>query len=336
MAKKILAAIFLFIVLFSSFIVTMPILIFSNEFSDFGKIDNFDSYYYTSSNVSTTEKLNLDIIKGEVKIKYVDPSYDYSVKIDVYVEIAGAKVLGNSYLDYFDVIWENYSSPLNFTMLYKSGIDPIEASSLIKNISIVVLLKEDMIFDINTDLKEGNININIPFGVSTNNIKVNVERGNIVFDFIYCVIGGNISGSVNVGNIIFRLYDVQYTRNCFWNLTLGNGDMLIDIIQDKDIGANITGSGEINTGELRVLYKDYNPNVGALFIFHSLFGEMGIVEGFREGENEIDEEQWWLSRFLFYSYGFPGLNYYNISLYRPNNPPDSGYVYNLLNTNNTI
>ena len=337
MAKKVIVIIVLTVIFFISSILIVPIVILSEMYFNSDFIDKRIFYYYTPSNFSTHEELNLNINRSNVNIRYVDPSYHFSVKIEVHFEISGANVLGKSYSDYFNIEWENSSSPLNFSMVYKPGIDPLEVSSLLNNVSINVFLRSDIVFDINTEIDEGNVDLLVNFMVLINNIDVNIERGNIAFNFIYCVIGGNITGSVNVGDIIFRLHDVQYTRNCFWNLTLGNGDMLFDIIQYKDIGANITGVGEINIGELRVLYNDYNPNVGALFIFHNAFGtNNNIWEGFKEPENEIDENQWWLSRFLFYSNGFPGLNYYNVSLYRPNNPPDSGYVYNLLNTNNTI
>ncbi|NHJ22338.1 MAG: hypothetical protein EAX91_15440 [Candidatus Lokiarchaeota archaeon] len=337
MKKKAIFAIILTIIVFFSGLFTIPISILTEKFFDYGLINETRSFYYSPINTNNTKELNLNIAKSEVVIKYIHPPNAYAAKIEVFFEISGANALGKSYQTYFNIIWENSSSTLNFTLVYKAGIDPIEAISLFSNISIIISLRADVTFDINAIINEGNFDLSIPFMVPINNINVNLDIGNIDLNYVSCIIGGNITGKVRLGNINFMAYNVQFTRNTAWNLTIDKGDLLFDITQYKDIGANVTGVGEINIGELRVLYKDYNPDIGALFIFYHMFNvDEDYVEGFNILPPDIDESQWWLTRFLLYTFDFPGLNYYNISLYKLSSNPDAQYVYNLLNTNSTI
>ena len=338
MKKKAIIAIILTILVFFGLLFTIPISILTENFSDYGLINETRSFYYIPNNTNKTKELNLNIARSEVVVKYIHPPNAYAAKIDVYFEISGANALGKSYQDYFDIVWENSSSTLNFTLAYKSGIDQLEAISLFSNISIIIKLRSDVTFNINADIEEGNFDLLIPFMVPINNVNVNLDFGNIDMNYLSCTIGGNITGKVRLGNINLVAHNIQFTRNSAWNLTIDRGDLLIDITHDKfqykDIGANMTGVGEINIGELRVLYNDYNPDVGALFIFYNMFTpDLDYIQGFNE-DHEVDVDQWWLSRYLFYSFDFPGLNYYNISLYKLN--LDAEYVYNLLNTNTTI
>lgn len=336
MEKKNIVLIIVTELIFFSLLFTAPTLILSVNFYNYGSIDETSSYYYTSSNFSAYEELNLDIDAGDVNIRYVDVSNEFSVKIEAHFGISGANVQEKSYLDYFNLLWENKSSLLNFSLTYKSDLELIDVLPLLKNISVVVLIREDAIIDINSMISNGNFDIVVPFMVNINNVNVTVDRGNIIFMFMYCVIRGNVTGTVDIGNIDFKVYDIEYARNCVWSLTTRIGDLLVDIIQSKDIGANITGTGEVNIGELRVLYKDYNYNVGALFTFHQMYNyNADLLDGFQEPINEIDESKWWVSRYLFYSNDFPALNHYNITLNRPNTE-DSTYIYNLSNVNTTI
>ena len=70
---------------------------------------------------------------------------------------------------------------------------------------------------------------------------------------------------VDEGNIDFRTYDAKYTQNSNWNFTLDAGDLTIIISQNRDLGANITGTAKINEGNVLVLYEDNNPNIGVRF-----------------------------------------------------------------------
>jgi hypothetical protein len=337
MVKKIVALIVLTVVISFSLILSMPILILSETFSNYDSIDKTLSYYYTSSNTSSSTELNLLMDRSQVEVVYIDSSNDYSAKIEIHLELSGANVQGKSYLDYFNIVWQNESSQLNFTMVYNPSMDPNDILLLLKDISTVVYLRQDAVFNINAVIDEGKFDLLVPFMVTIENVNVNLDKGDIFFNFFFCQIGGNITGTVRTGNIDFIVKDVQYTQNGIWNLTIDNGDLLFDVFQQIDIGANITGSGQINVGELRVYYKDSNPRVGALFTFHNKFspGEPEDFEGFHE-DYEINEDFWWLSRFFYYSSDFPSSNYYNISLYKLSPNPYAEYFFNLLNTNTTI
>jgi len=138
---------------------------------------------------------------------------------------------------------------------------------LIKDVSIIVNLRKDIIFDINTNLIEGNYEITVPWTVSIGNIYTNVSNGNIFYDFEYSSIQGNITGITNNGDLELKSYDVEYTQNGNWLLISTGGYMNIEIYQYKEMGANITGTAII--GALNLKYIDNSFNIGALFTFPS-------------------------------------------------------------------
>ncbi|MFW9829557.1 MAG: hypothetical protein ACFFEY_18430, partial [Candidatus Thorarchaeota archaeon] len=177
---------------------------------------------------------------------------------------------GKSHIDYFDILWQNTSTIVNFTMELKKGIKQGDILSLIKNVDIIVALKADVLYDINTmvDIR-GSSKATIPLGVSVGNIITNLMKGNIQYDFFYCILEGNISGIIqNTGDIKVRSYDVEYTQNCNWSLYTNDGDVYIEISQNKATNANVTGNITIITGNYLLTYRDNTAEVGAYFILH--------------------------------------------------------------------
>lgn len=327
MAKKAIAVIILTVVFFFSLIFTIPIVILSDNFSNYARVDDSRSFYYAPSNSSTTEELNLKIDRSEVEIKYVYPPYDFVVKIDVYFEISGANALGKSYLDYFNILWENGSSPLNFTMEYKSGIDPLEASSLFKNISIVVFLRADVIFDINTEMEDGDIDIRVPFMVPINDVKVNNTYGNTFLDFTNCIISGTITGISSSGDLELNIDNTKYTQNNNWTLTTKSGDIIIFIThknQGDEMGANITSNTKTNSGDIIMIYYDNIPDIGAVFTFYNTTTGDGVYAGFGQ---EIEHDPLFIR---YISDDSPAIFNYNISFFKPDLV--RRYSFNLTNT----
>ncbi|KKL62596.1 hypothetical protein LCGC14_2183630 [marine sediment metagenome] len=266
MANKNILVVFLIAFLGISLIVTIPIFTLSSQLSTYDVMDETDdSFIYAPSNSSPIEKLNIYAERGDVEIKYVSPLVNYFAKIIVIIAMSGEGIAGKSYLDYFSVDWENTSTITTFSMELKSELEQMEVLSLIKNIIIIAYLRADIVFDITVTVIEGNIDLNVPFGVIINNIKLNINTGNIFYDFNYCIIEGNITGIVNEGNIGLKTYNAKYTQKSNWNFTLDAGDLTINISQNRDLGANISGTAKINEGNVLVLYEDNSPNIGARF-----------------------------------------------------------------------
>ena len=320
MANKSIIAIVVIVFVGISLIVTIPILILSSGLSNYGMIDEFLTYKYAPNNSSPIENLNINAEVGDIEIKFVDPPVDNLAMIEVNIEMVGQNVAGKSYLDYFIVVWENTSTSPTFRMELKSDVDQLEVLSLIKNVAIFVTLRADIIYDITATVIRGNVDLIVPFGVSCNNIEINIStKGNILFDVTNCFLGGNITGIINEGNIDLKAHNVEYARNSIWTLITELGDITIDIIQYKDLGANITGNATVFTeGSLYLYYKDNKPSVGARFILlRQATGGM-----FRDffGDNTIGFEKSYLPQgrgSVYTSYDFPATNCYNLSLESP-------------------
>jgi len=131
-------------------LIIIPISILSIHFtlSGYDDIDKQLTYPYYSNNSSEIQALDLDIEVGDIEVRYIDPSVDYLVKVEVNIEISGTNIAGKSYKDFFDITpeLENRNSTVNFTIeiISDDWFDP----SLRKNVNTVVNIRKDVVLDI--------------------------------------------------------------------------------------------------------------------------------------------------------------------------------------------
>ncbi|MFX1414640.1 MAG: hypothetical protein ACFFA2_12495, partial [Promethearchaeota archaeon] len=52
--------------------------------------------------------------------------------------------------------------------------------------------------------------------------------------------------------------------NSSWDINIREGNIDIEVLQYRDIGANITGIFKVNNGEIFVLYEDSSADIGAM------------------------------------------------------------------------
>ena len=280
--KGILIIIATGIISLSFIISTIPIQFISHQLSTYDTINEELNFPYSPSSPSSIETLELNVDVGNVEIVYVSPPVNYHAKIDVSIEMSGQNIPGKSYLDYFNIVWQDSSSQANFTfeLLSESWFDRSIWST--KNVNIVVNIRKDIVFDIIATVNEGDIRVTVPWASSFKNLLVKVTNGDIFYDFKYCTIEGNIIGIINTGNLTLETYNVQYTLNNILNLSTQYGDIDIEITQEIEMGANITGSVALPAGDLKLIYKDDNSNIGALFKFLGTGLFFPATEGFKE------------------------------------------------------
>ncbi|MFX0036874.1 MAG: hypothetical protein ACFE9I_14690 [Candidatus Hermodarchaeota archaeon] len=250
-------------------IVSIPSLVIFAEFANFNRIDESLTYTYSSTTPPIKKELNLNADVGTIDIRYTTQPVDYLVRVDVNIEMAGPNLNGKSYLDFFNIGWDNFTSPVNFTLEFIS--DMLEDfSNLHKaNIIINIMLRTDIIFDINTSIIEGAIELANLRSITVNSLFLSVDKGDINCDFNHCTIEGNITGIVNYGNITLKSYNNQFTQNSKLTLINELGNTSIDIYQYEEFGANITGTASTKTGIIHLIYKDDSPNIGAQFILYN-------------------------------------------------------------------
>jgi hypothetical protein len=245
--------------------------------------------------------------------------------------MSGPGLGGKDCLDFFTINTGNLTeSPIDFSMKILPDISYLKLNTLVRNISILVTLRKDIIFNISTVVTQGNINCFVPFNVQVNNLNANITHGDILFDLTNCILEGNITGIGNHSNIELKTYDIQCTRDSLWYLKNGVGEVKFDIYQSIEMGANITAIAELDTAEAlgRVFYNDFSSNIGAtLYLFHwnDYFPASCTWDGF----DYIDIDTLPEKSFIFTSFDFPTLNNYNISFYRNNLEAWLPYFWNL-------
>ncbi|MHA2325477.1 MAG: hypothetical protein ACXACB_08755, partial [Promethearchaeota archaeon] len=275
------------IISFSLIIGIIPIMFLLDHLSTYGTISESRFFEYTPDSPSSNGTLNLNVDVGNIQINYIPPPVDYHVKIDVNFELTGSHLAGKTYLDFFNISMPPKGSMANFTLELKSDdwFDPIKWFT--KNVSIVVNVRKDIVLDIIANVKEGNVEITVPWAVSIHNLLINISKGNIFYDFNYCIlegnitgivdngsifydfnhctIDGNLNGTVQTGNMNVSTYNVKYTQNRPWDFRIDTGDFAIYINQNENIGTNITGIAKLNNGEAFFCYEDNSPDIGATF-----------------------------------------------------------------------
>lgn len=265
MSKKNIIAIVPLLIIGISLIIVMPIQVLFFRLSSYGIIDNPDPFFYTPSSPSTVEMLYLNIERGDVEIRYAEPPVDFYARIEVFIDMMGANLAGKSYQDFFDIIWQNNASPVSFTMRLKSNVDDSEVLPLIQDIKIVVILRADVIFGISAVVDCGDIDLITQYMVTIKSVDANTSDGDIFYDMNHCILQGDLSANADNGDTKLLVKNIQCTQNMIWNFTAQNGEMVVGIYQNNDIGFNITGSATIRA--LNLTYIDKNANIGALFTF---------------------------------------------------------------------
>ncbi|MFX1326636.1 MAG: hypothetical protein ACFE91_00640 [Promethearchaeota archaeon] len=265
MAKKSIITIAIISIIVVIIIITIPVTILLIGYSDYGRIDEIITYKYSTSTPSSNEKLNIYSDIGKVDIKYTHQPVNYFLKLEVNIKMSGSGLNEKSHLDFFNIVWQNTSSPINFTMELISDILLDSSKFFIRNISIAVTIRSDIVFDINTTVNEGTIKITVPSGVYMNNLSINLTKGIVFYDFYGCIIMGNITGVINLGNFELKSFNIRYMQNSNWNFTINNGNFDIYISQYIDLEANITGKVIMNGGILNLNYDDKSANIGAKF-----------------------------------------------------------------------
>ncbi|MGB5910796.1 MAG: hypothetical protein WBH31_06335 [Promethearchaeia archaeon] len=314
MANKITLVITIIIIFGMSLIISIPIFIISTTLAPYGIIEESIPFYYNPSNSSFMKELNINTDIGEIEIRYTYEPVDYSARVELNIGMIGSGLAEKSYSDYFNVVWENASGSVNFTVEFKASIDQNELLSLINYFDINVALKAEVICDINVIVNvQGGVNIVVPWGISIGSILTNISNGDIQFDLSNCIVDGNITGFIQIeGDLELISNNVQYIHNNAWSLNTRVGDIVLEIIQNVDINGNISGTITHEQGYISFKYQDNRMNNGAYFTVYYYEADLTL-------SNEIDESVGFYSDHsdeqpivYLWCYDYPSKNNYNL------------------------
>jgi hypothetical protein len=322
MTNKAIKLIIIIVIICFSLIFSLPIVILSTTLAPYGKIFRSISFYYEPLNPSFMKELNINADLGNIDINYIAEPVGYCAKLDMNIEMIGSDLAGKSYIDYLDIIWENSSGIINFTLKLKENIDQAKILSLIKDIYIKITINANVICDISVILNiEGSVDVKVPWRISIGDILVNISKGEINYYFSNCIIAGEITGIIeDLGSIIIEMNDVEYINNSLWTLNANLGNVAIEINQHNTMGANVTGTIGTNIGNYRLAYLDNNVDVGAQFILFAnqndvpLHQKLTEIVGFDEPELDVVDG---IDIYKLNSNDYPALNNYNLSFNLP-------------------
>jgi hypothetical protein len=319
MARRKIAAISIMIVYGFSIFISIPIILISFGYSPYNNIGYQSPPIDEVFNTSKVVDLNLNIDIGDVDIHYTYSPVDYHMRININIDMIGQNIPEKDHTDYFSIEWEKINNSFTFSMELVPNSGYNNTFWIRNEVNIIVSLNPIILFNINSKINViGDFNLQVLGGITVNNINLYTERGNNRLEFSFCNIGGNISGKSGAGDIEFHLINVEYSRNCAWNLTTYSGglhisDILISITQNIAMGANITGTAITKLGDITLYYTDNIPDVGANFTFYRRVPQ-GPSEGFQY-YSEVDIDKWWQACHFYYSYDYPAIGNYNISCY---------------------
>ncbi|MBY8991719.1 MAG: hypothetical protein KGD58_13305 [Candidatus Lokiarchaeota archaeon] len=120
--------------------------------------------------------------------------------------------------------------------------------------------------DLDLRVSTGSINlfakgVNFSYG-----FKAVTSTGSLNLNLTNCIIGEDIKGKASTGGITLKSYNVQYDKNCVWDIETNTGSIDIEISQFIEMGADITGTIETSTGSIDLVYIDNQASVGASFL----------------------------------------------------------------------
>ena len=107
------------------------------------------------------------------------------------------------------------------------------------------------------------------FSVNTNftrGFRALTITGSLTLNYTSCLMGDNLIGTTDTGDLDFKSYNMVYTKDIILNLESDTGNIEVDLYQYINMGANVTGTWETDTGSIDVLYRDNLVDTGVKFI----------------------------------------------------------------------
>ena len=277
----------LLVVIILNLIIIAPVQILLNQLSSYNLQEETYSFTYNPSTPTPIEELYLNVDVGNINVQYTYIPVDFHMKVDVIFDLQGTNLGGKNYSYYFNMSWQIVNFTANFTLMLSSELWYDESIWIKKDVNILVTLKADIVVDIIANLGEGNFEFTAPFSTSVGNLFTNVSNGNIIYNFQYCLIEGNITANSKFGNLFINSYDVKYKQNNFWEIFLKDGTLYMNILQNIEMGANITGSAKLWSGDVYLEYEDNLLSTGALFSFPLSDWNLGMGQTYINFEPEL-------------------------------------------------
>ncbi len=236
-------------------IATCTGLFFMIGFLTYGTISSSGSRFYIPDLIRSPEPFLIRTDIGNINIRYNTSETENVVKVDYNLRMGGAYMIGKSITDFFQIEWDNNTSPeihkTSFILRTKPGVslDPTNWFS-IKRIEVNVTLRTDLIYSIEEYATTGNVVNDIPNNVTVDNLYIETTTGNSVINLDQAAIR-DLRAESTTGGVSVYAKKSNFTSDIIATATTGN---LRLNFSGCLINSNI--DAEVTTGNL--IYNSYN------------------------------------------------------------------------------
>ncbi|NIQ06371.1 MAG: hypothetical protein GWO20_11805 [Candidatus Korarchaeota archaeon] len=206
--------------------------------------------YYTPHEPSGVEHLSLGMDIGHFRIRYNETPTSYYAQVNVDVQVSGPFVAWHSYEDYFQpIIWENESvSSSKFVLKSKDRAWHPTTWLVKRNVSVTVILRTDIVYEINATTTAGSVDLSIPKGVSTDDIALTTTTGEVSLNAAEnASFHGDVTLTTSVGSAELYAEKATFTQDIWGTATTGEVTLHFSRCV---FGGNVIG--DVTTGDLDV------------------------------------------------------------------------------------
>jgi len=219
-----------------------------------GSIERSFSFQYEPSSPDPIEDLSINADIGKILVKYNTTATPYFAEIDVDIKIAGLFMSGKTYLDFFNPsteMWAESFGIFNLEVLPDIWFDP---SYWFKSydITIIVTLRTDVIYDIAATTATGAIEMSVPDDVILNGTSLTSSTGSVKLTTLgNTKFQGSVGLQTSTGNVDLFAKNTNFTRG--FDAITSTGSLLLNYT-NCIMGTDLTGV--VSTGN--VIFKSYN------------------------------------------------------------------------------
>ncbi|MBD3196583.1 MAG: hypothetical protein GF317_16120 [Candidatus Lokiarchaeota archaeon] len=284
-------------------------------YATYGVIDESYDYVYTSSG-QEVEEISLGASIADIEIKYNKTNMPSSqvMHANLKVNVEGIFLKSKTYSDFFQPIGTTNNSAVKSLTFYsqpQAWFDPSKWFMGINN-KLTIILRTDLKYNISASLNVGNILFNATNGESvdyvslstttgnthllapniniTDSLTITTTTGSTTADLKNVIFSGsNIDVKTTTGSTTLISNNVSYLGSCVYDVRTITGDANLNIVQNRTLSGDITGSIQVTTGAVRVNYIDNSVQIGAKFTGSVTTGGLDYTNlgGFGRNGNEF-------------------------------------------------
>lgn len=267
-------------ILVVSAVITAGILAFSFiSYGTQGSIDASSDYAYASSS-SGDESVMISADMCDITIEYNSTSMEYGMEAYFTAEIEGLFVKGRVFEEFFQYPHTQNLSDVK-SIIFSTHEDlfknPLNLFSN-KDLEFTIKLRTDLEYNINIDVAVGDISMDVPVGVSLGDVNLESDVGDVSLNahesnfngdlsissttgkvnvnLNNSTIAGDISASTMTGSTRVSLVNLSYLTDTNLDIGTTTGSIYLTIDQRVNMGAMVSGSLTVTTGNIAVNYYD--------------------------------------------------------------------------------